>query len=262
MTTVEDILTYVTERSGHDLNPDEGVRLGEASQEVRRVLVCFVPSVPALRYAGEHGYDLVLGHEKLYHPYDPLVRREDHPNWASWPSNVVRRELLKQYGMTYARVHGTLDELLVFDAFAELLGLRDPHYEKGFTKVYEITPRPIEELVREVKRRMGLSRIRVSLPRGPRQMVHRVGLPWGGLGLFVNVSYQQELVAQGVDALIAGESDDYGFRFSADLGIPMIETSHVASENPGLRIFAKELAEAFPSLEVLYYPCEPAWQIL
>jgi len=262
MTTVQDILTYVTDRSGHDLHPDEGVRLGEASQELQRVLVCFVPSAPALRYAGEHGYDLVLGHEKLYHPYDPLVLREDHPDWASWPSNVLRRELLEEHGMVYARVHGTLDELLVFDAFAALLGLPDPCYEKGFVKVYEIAPRPIEELVQEVKRRMGIAHLRVSLPQGPRQVVHRVGLPWGGLGLFVNVSYQQELVAQGVDALIAGESDDYGFRFASDLGIPMIETSHVSSENPGLRVFAKQLAEAFPALEVVYYPCAPAYQVL
>lgn len=262
MTTIAEILAYVTMRSGHPLYADEGIRHGEAARPVHRVLVCFVPSVPALRYAGEHGYDLVLGHEKLYHPYDPLVRREDHPDWSSWPSNVARRELLERYGMTYARVHGSLDELVVFDAFAELLGLGAPCHAEGLIKVYEITPRPVGELVREVKHRLGLPHVRASLPQGPRQVVRRVGLPWGGLGLFVNVSYQQALIAQGVDVLIAGESDDYGLRFAADLGIPMIETSHVTSENPGLCIFARELEEAFPALDVLYYPCAPAWQVL
>ena len=57
-------------------------------------------------------------------------------------------------------------------------------------------------------------------------MVSRIGLPWGGLGLFVNVGYQQALVEQGCDLFIAGESDNYGFRFAQECGIPMIETSH------------------------------------
>jgi len=261
MTTVAEILSYVTSRSGHPLNADEGVRHGDPATSVSRVLVCFVPSVPALTYAGEHGYDLVLGHEMLYSPYDPLVSRESHPDWPSWAPNAARRELLERHEITYARVHGTLDELLVFDAFAQLLGLGEPCYEKGLVKVYPIAPRPVGELLQEVKRRTGLTRLRASLPRGPRQVVSRVGLPWGGLGLFVNVSYQQELIEQGVDVLIAGESDDYGFRFSADLGIPLIETSHVASENPGLRVFARELQAAFPSLDVRYYPCAPAWEV-
>ncbi|NOY75007.1 MAG: hypothetical protein GXP32_04360 [Kiritimatiellaeota bacterium] len=54
----------------------------------------------------------------------------------------------------------------------------------------------------------------------------RVGLPWGGLGLFVNVAYQQFLFEHGCDVFIAGESDNMGFRFAEECGIPMIETSH------------------------------------
>ncbi len=261
MTTVADILSYVTARSGHPLNADEGVRYGSAETEVERVLVCFVPSVPALQYAGEHGYDLVLGHEKLYSPYDPLVSRESHPDWPSWAPNAARCELLERHGLTYARVHGTLDELVVFDVFAALLGLGTPCYERGFAKVYEISPRTVGELLQDVKRRTGLAQVRASLPQGPRQLVHRVGLPWGGLGLFVNVAYQQEVIEQGVDVLIAGESDDYGFRFSADVGIPMIETSHIASEGPGLCRFADQLRAEMPALQVDYFVNAPAWEV-
>lgn len=261
MTTVAEILAYVTSRSGHPLNADEGVRHGDPATGVNRVLVCFVPSVPALQYAGEHGYDLVLGHEKLYSPYDPLVSRESHPDWPSWAPNAARRDLLERHGLTYVRVHGTLDELLVFDTFAQLLGLGTPSYEQGLAKVYEIEPQPVGELLEEVKRRTALPHVRASLPQGPQQVVHRVGLPWGGLGLFVNAAYQQKMIEQGVDVLIAGESDDYGFRFSADVGIPMIETSHVASEGPGLRRFAEELQVAFPPLEVRYYSNAPAWEV-
>ena len=46
-----------------------------------------------------------------------------------------------------------------------------------------------------------------------------VGLPWGGLGLFVNVGYQQALVARDCDVFIAGESDNLGFRFAVESGV-------------------------------------------
>ena len=82
--------------------------------------------------------------------------------------------------------------------------------------------------------------LRVSAARGMDQVVHRVGLPWGGLGLFVNVGYQQRLIEQGCDVFIAGESDNYGFRFAAECGIPMIETSHELSENDGLQRFVDD----------------------
>jgi len=94
------------------------------------------------------------------------------------------------------------------------------------------------------------------------QTVRRVGLPWGGLGLSVNVAYQERLVEMGCDALIAGESDDYGFRFGAELGIPLIETGHVLSENPGLRRFVGMLSERFPELPVRFYGSPPAWEIV
>jgi putative NIF3 family GTP cyclohydrolase 1 type 2 len=60
---------------------------------------------------------------------------------------------------------------------------------------------------------------------------------------------------------IAGESDNYGFRFAEECGIPMIETSHEISENPGLRRFSGMLAKAFPQVEIRFYQNECVWQI-
>ena len=87
-------------------------------------------------------------------------------------------------------------------------------------------------------------------------------LPWGGMGLFVNVGYQQELIEQGCDVFIAGESDNYGFRFAAECAIPMIETSHEISENPGLRRFAEILSAEFPGLDVRFYENACTWRMM
>jgi len=141
------------------------------------------------------------------------------------------------------------------------LGLGSPVQASGLAKVYEIEPCPLGELVAQVKQRVGMSALRVSAPQGMAQIVHRVGLPWGGLGLFVNVGYQQQVIELGCDALIAGESDDYGFRFSAECGIPMIETGHEISENPGLEHFSRMLQEHFPQITVGFYECQPSWEM-
>ena len=94
----------------------------------------------------------------------------------------------------------------------------------------------------------------------PDRTVRRVGLPWGGLGLFVNVGYQQWVLENGCDVLIAGESDSYGFRFSGECGVPMIETSHEASEVPGMRHFTAILAEERPDLQFEFHDDGPAWR--
>ena len=59
----------------------------------------------------------------------------------------------------------------------------------------------------------------------PGRLVRKIGLPWGGLGLFVNVHYVQRLLdlAPDIDVMIAGETDAYGFRFCTELGIDVIE---------------------------------------
>jgi len=168
---------------------------------------------------------------------------------------------LEEHDLTLVRIHGSLDEICIYDDFVALLGLGHPVAERGLAKVYEIQPSPLSALVERVKERTGMPSLRVSCPKGMEQIVHRVGLPWGGLGLFVNVTYQQRLIEMGCDVLIAGESDNYGFRFSAELGIPMIETGHEISENPGLEHFARMLQSRFPELDVAFYECEPAWRM-
>ena len=87
-----------------------------------------------------------------------------------------------------------------------------------------------------------------------------MGLPWGGLGLSVNVGFIQSLIVHHPDVLIAGESDEYAMRYALDAGVAMIETSHGVSEDPGLRNFADRLREAFPEVKVAFFECGSPWQ--
>jgi len=255
------VLTTIETLAGRPLGGDEGVQMGSRDSEVKKAMVCWMATRDALASAERDGAQLVIAHESLFYPYDARLEEGETQGWEAWPTNRRRREIIERAGLTLARVHGTADELCVFDTFASLLDLGEPVLGQKCYKIYEIMPVPLGALVERVKAAVGLQHVRVSCADGDlARPVHRVGLPWGGLGLFVNISYQQWAMQNGCDVLIAGESDSYGFRFSAECHVPMIETSHEASEIPGLRRFTAILAEKHPEVTWHFYDNGTAWR--
>jgi putative NIF3 family GTP cyclohydrolase 1 type 2 len=261
MTTIQDVIAAVERLAGHPLNSDEGLHHGRAERAIERALVCWMATPDALAHAASLGAQLVIAHESLYYPYDAVVRTDNPPGWEDWPTNRQRRELLQRHDLGLLRVHGSADEICIYDAFARLFELGEPVAGHGLDRIYEIAPCRLDALIERVKIATGMASVRVAASQGIDQVVSRVGLPWGGLGLFVNVGYQQRLIALGCDVMIAGESDNYGFRFCQELGIPMIETSHEVSENPGLRLFAEMLTTEM-GLPVSFYENPLAYRVI
>ena len=266
MPTIADVISHITGLSGHPLNRDEGIHYSPveaAAQErpISGVTVCWMATPDAIEAAARRGHQLLLGHESLYYPYDAAIGAPAPEGWQDWPVNRRRHELLARFGLSFLRGHGSIDEICILDDFAALLGLDPPtKVVDAWVKIYAVGPCSFLELAERVKLRMNLPSVRISPAGDPNRVVTRLGLPWGGMGLFTNVGYQQKLLEQGCDVFIAGESDNYGFRFAEECGIPMIETSHELSENPGLRHYAAMLAAAFPQLDVAFYETPCVWQ--
>lgn len=264
---VSDLHRWLTQRTGHGLGADEGVMFGDLDRPVTCAAVCWMPSAKNIERAVALGADLLIAHEAVVHPYPRAGQSSDEA--PDWPINRVRREILETNRLTLTRLHGTLDELYIYDDFAEQLGLKPTHLVargEGYAdRIYRIPPTPFGELVERTKRATGLSQLRCSAS-DPQQPVETIGLPWGGLGLFVNVGYVQGLLdlakASGlkIDLLIAGETDNYGMRFATEQGVSMIESSHEVSETRGLARFTDEMAKQFPQLTAhwLDEPC--VWQ--
>jgi len=260
MTTVNDIIEFVNETRGQGLNRDEGIFHGDPAREVRGVTLCWMSTTDAIEFAGRRGDQLIIGHESPFYPYDLAVRPDPPAGWENWTVNRLRRERLERYDLVGLRIHGSMDQICIFDDFAALLGLGEPVAADGFVKVFEVPECSLRQLVARVQEATGLAHLRISAPGGMEQRVHRVGLPWGGLAQFVNVGFQQRLIDRDCDVFIAGESDSYGFRFCAECGIPMIETSHEVSENPGIRHFTEMLASALPDLDAVFYENDTIWR--
>ena len=258
---VRSLIDFVERMKNGPLNGDEGVLHGAKNPAIRGATVCWMATPDAITATRKRGDNVLIGHESLWYPYN-VVRRNDGPKgWRDWPVNRRRRALLDRYGLTFIRLHGSVDDICILDDFAHLLGLGRSVVRNGVTRVYECPSCTFDELVERVKLATGMARVRVAPMRRLPRRITRVGLPWGGLGLFVNVSYQQSLVAQHCDAFVAGEGDNYGARFAVESGIPMIETDHEVSENPGLAHFTRMLAEEFPGVPFHFYRNGRVWEV-
>ena len=253
-TQVQEYLESVSPGRGYE----EGFRFGSPHVEVSGILVCFMATLDAIGHAAEEDCNLIIAHEDLFFPYDfGQTKLQDS---MTWTVNRARIEALCEHEITVIRAHGMLDRLCILDVFGEVLGLPEPVVSEGYIRIYDIPPTTVRELAADVKERVGLPLVRVV--GDPQSTVKRVGAPWGGLGLSVNVSFIESLLQHDPDVLIAGETDDYAMRYVLDAGLAMIETSHSASENPGLRQFADRLAKDFPQMKVVYYDCPVPWRYL
>ncbi len=240
------------------LGADEGFRWGDPEAEVTGVMVAFMPTVEVIEACAAEGCELLIAHELLQMPYPwHGGALEEH---LTWPVNRRRIGLLARHGITLFRAHGTLDTFCVLDRFAQVLGLGEVVAGEGYTRVWQIEPTTVRDLARQVKDRVGMNAIRVSGDLD--QTVSRVGLPWGGVGLSLNAGTINSVIEQGADVLIAGESDEYAMRMVRDCRVPLIETGHAVSEEPGLEYFAGYLAEQFPDLRVVFHRSAPAWEVL
>ena len=73
---------------------------------------------------------------------------------------AVAGKIIERAGITLVRIHGSADEICIFDVFASLLGLGDPVCGEKCRKVYEIEPVPFRQLVERVKRAVGMDHVR------------------------------------------------------------------------------------------------------
>jgi putative NIF3 family GTP cyclohydrolase 1 type 2 len=252
--TACDIIKWLDEREPQT-GSEEGFKFGDPDASVSGVLVCWMSDVPALEEAAARRCSLVICHETLFYPQSAPIDAE-----RTWRTNRRRMELMSDNRIAVYRAHGKLDRLCIFDDFAAALGLSDVCAGEGYARIFRVAPTPLSGLVQRAKEATSVPVVRVV--GNPDRCVERVGLPWGGLGLFVNVGFMQQLVQNGAEAGIGGETDEYAMRFAEDAGLALIETGHAASENIGLRHFAQMLGEAFPDIRVVFHERGPAWKMM
>ncbi|MBD3240138.1 MAG: hypothetical protein GF331_06095 [Chitinivibrionales bacterium] len=253
MTTPNDIIKWVEEIKGWAIHKEEGIHHGSGDIEISGVTVCWKATPGAIAEAGERGDNLIIGHESLHYPYYFDFDPQRTPGWEGWEINTRRMARLDSHNQTYLRLHSSIDGLYIATDMAEWLELGEPIEAENDKRVWEIEECTLRDLVARVKKLSGVPAVRVSTPSDMDMRVKRIGLLVGGAGLCSNGGAYEPGVRAGIDVFIAGEVDNYGFRYATESGIALIETSHEVCENPGFRHFAAVLRERFPRLRVSFY---------
>lgn len=254
-TAAKDVARFI-ESLGTDPGGDEGFKFGDPAAPLSGVLVCWMCTLAAIEQATAEGCNMIVCHEEMHYPYafrDPGLEK-----YITWTVNRRRISALAAGEIVVYRAHGMLDHYCLLDDFAAQLGLSDAAVSEGFYRIYDVEPRTVAQLVEQVKAAVGMDCLRVT--GDPQRVVSRVGLPWGGLGLSVNVAFIEGLLTYNPDVLIAGEADEYAMFYCRDADVVMIETSHAISENFGLAHFAQDLAAHFPDVRVVFHRCPVPWQ--
>lgn len=240
----------------NELGREEGIRFGDGSVGVKGILVTWMLTTDAIKEAAKQGCNLILCHEI---PFFGEKWDRETPATPSWKVNEERKRLLSENGMTVFQCHATLDEILITDTFAEVLGLpKAARQEWRLRSVHEIAPIPLKKLARQVKKKMGLKIIRVVGDLNKK--VSRVGLAYGGISLSVNLGFWEEMLKLNPDVVIGGETDEYAIRYAIENNLCVIETTHPISENPGLEKFCDELREVFPGVKIAFHRCGIPWE--
>ena len=234
-----------------------GFVYGNPDRPISGVTVCWAPTLRILKESAAADRRLVICHEPLFFPAFSESFPEGQTPWyrdlptCEKPPNRHRRAVLDREQLAVYWAHSNWDfapGLGVTDSFVKLIGL-DKELRRGpYTRVYQISPTPLKDLARFVKARLGLDQVRVM--GAPDRPVQRVGLVLGGFGQVFTSSEAAAL--QGADVVIFGEALDYTLRCAHEYGMAAIETTHLATEAPGLRAMSDWLAKRFVQLDVFY----------
>lgn len=234
-----------------------GILYGDPDQTVTGIATTWTTTVKVLQQAAADHLNFVLTHE---HPFFATAESR----WFATlpadqrPHNIARRTVVDDHSLVLCRSHSNWDAVPgegVADSIARALEFGDPVHESHFVRMYEIPPQTLAELAQWAKLRLGVPTVRIAGDLA--RVVERVGIAYGGLAQ--TYGCVDEFIINGADAVICGEAIDYSFRAAIDAGLGFIETSHVGSENPGMRNFARLLQERLPDLPVRFIDAGHEW---
>ncbi|MCL5674398.1 MAG: Nif3-like dinuclear metal center hexameric protein [Candidatus Omnitrophica bacterium] len=257
MITIKELEKFITGKTGDKgFGIDEGRIFGLTKERFEKVVVCWMATVEAIEFAVKNNADTIICHESLFLPYNAPLKffQESQKDFMSWSTNAKRIQLLARNNIGVIRVHGNMDKFTILDAYIKQLDLGKIAHrnDEKFYRIVEFPPVKLEKMALKIKNKLKLERVLVIGEKNKK--VSRGGLIWGGLGLFCNIDFIESMISLECNVLIGGESDEYAMQYIKDSGVSAIITSHMLSENEGIKVFSRILAEEFKNkLKVLYF---------
>lgn len=239
----------------------DSVKLGDPSQPLRRIAVCFLASMDVIEQAIQQDANFLITHEPtFYNHLDDIGFLHGNPVYAA------KRRLIEESGLVVWRFHDTLHSLRpdpTLVGMANELGWADYGVPEQPSVFRLPAPLPLRQLAQHVQTSLDAAGLRVvgELDRPCQTVAIMAGSPGAKWQI-------QALAAPGVDALITGEISEWETsEFARDArsqaaGKALIVTGHAASEEPGMRWLVPWLEQRFPGVPVGFIHTGSAFQTL
>lgn len=224
------------------------VLFGDPNQEVTRIGVCWIVTLPAIHQAVESGINFIVTHENCFYeestsPHQKLVK-----------ARQVKRELLAQHGICIVRCHDVWDRMPDYgipDSWAATMGFDfESRPVTSFYKYARFSSRSVKEVATQIAHGIRpYGQDRVSVLGDPNQLIGSIAVGTGAITDVFN------MLKEPVDCLVVtddGITNWIGGQYAVDYAIPLIITHHPVAEIPGMHRMVEYLRLHFPELDSQY----------
>ncbi|MCM8758741.1 MAG: Nif3-like dinuclear metal center hexameric protein [Candidatus Omnitrophica bacterium] len=251
---VREVVDYILEiapfrDSYGEIPRDDAIVFGDENTEVKGIGVTWSPTIKVLSEAAKLDLNFVITHEFLFWGHSETIWFKSDKDVMKKKPNALRHKILQEKQMTVYNTHKNWDAASgwgMCDAFPKLLGFEKEINRGRFIRVHEIEPMKIKYLAGIIKEKMKIPVVRVA--GDTERKVSKIATAVGGLGQIYGIA--EEPYNLGAEVVVFGEAVDYAIRCCVENNMVAIETSHVLSENPGVKNLAKKIKEKFPQTKV------------
>lgn len=235
------------------------VKLGDASQEIKKIVITFMGTVEVIEKAIQLGANFIIVHEPTFY---------NHPDTTDWladhPTYKAKRELIEKSGVVIWRFHDYLHSIppdATFMGMVKALGWENNVIPENYA--CNIESMTLRELAEWVKKCLGINTLRVV---GNLEMTCQKVQLWPGFP--PPVMQIGSFFEPGVDVVIAGEIHEWEtseyVRDANQLGFPkgLIVSGHAASEEPGMKHIIPWLQERLPGIDIQFVGTGSPFQYL
>lgn len=215
-----------------------GLLIGQNNDTISKVLVCLDVTNAVVDEAISGGYNMIVSHH-------PVIFTPQKNITGDTYTGLRLQKLIRNWINVYSS-HTPMDigEDGINDHIAKLL------FKRGYRELYV-------GRVGDLKEPVNVSELMVKLGAifsdngltaiGKNKTVRRAAIISGGCG----TEYYVEMAKRaGADCFISGDFRHSALVYATDNDISLIDWSHYSCEQGYMKVFAKSLAKAFPSIAV------------
>lgn len=226
------------------------ILFGDPNQEITKIGVCWVATVPAIETAIKNGVNFIISHENCFY------EESTSPRKALLDARKMKMDLLAQHGICVFRCHDVWDRMPEFgvaDRWSSVIDLSfDPRPVNSYYSYASFEPTQVDVLAHKVALALKpYGQDSVTILGDPSQIVSSLAI---GTGAITDIFSMIKGGAQCFVTTDDGINNWIASQYCVDYHLPMIIVHHSISEIPGLNGMLDYLKLNIKTIETIYLP--------